>query len=43
MSSNNLQESARKGDLSAIASVIQQAFTNHKVHVDAEMQFGVTL
>jgi len=43
MSSDNLQESAQKGDLSAIASVIQRAFTNQKVQVDAEMQYGVTL
>jgi len=43
MSLDNLREAAKWGDLSAISSLIQQAFTTCKVHVDAEIQFGVTL
>jgi hypothetical protein len=43
MSSKNLQEAAREGNLPAISEVIQQSFTEQKVHVEAEMVFGVTL
>ncbi len=43
MSSDNLQEAARKGDLSAIADLVKQEFTSHEVHVKAEMLLGKIL
>lgn len=40
---DRLQEIARKGDLRAIASLIQQGLAAYEVHVDAEIQYSVML
>ncbi len=38
MSLDNLGEAAINGDLSAISSLIQQAFTPQEICIDAEIQ-----
>jgi hypothetical protein len=42
MTADELHEKAKNGDLFAIASLVQQAFTT-EIQVDAKMQLGVTL
>jgi len=43
MSPDNSLDAAKSGDLSAISSLIQQAFAPQEICIDVEMQFGVVL
>ncbi len=43
MSPDNSLDAAKSGDLSAISSLIQQAFAPQEICIDVEMQFGVIL